>query len=158
MLAIVVIVITTAATTRIATMRKVLLLALSSLMLIACQKEAVYTHFESLPGTWSADSTLVFHPVLSDSVNEYQVLINIRHTDRYPYQNLWLFTIEAQMANERGEWQGQGISQYALPLLYLEGQTLIQGDYTLSIQQGMRTEKLPGITEVGVRVEVSELR
>lgn len=152
-------------------MRKVLLLALSSLMLIACQKEAVYTHFESLPGTWSADSTLVFHPVLSDSVNEYQVLINIRHTDRYPYQNLWLFvdlqrdsillrrdTIEAQMANERGEWQGQGISRYALPLLYLEGQTLIQGDYTLSIQQGMRTEKLPGITEVGVRIEVSELR
>lgn len=152
-------------------MRKVLLLALSSLMLIACQKEAVYTHFESLPGTWSADSTLVFHPVLSDSVNEYQVLINIRHTDRYPYQNLWLFvdlqrdsillrrdTIEAQMANERGEWQGQGISQYALTLLYLEGQTLTQGEYTVSIQQGMRTEKLPGITEVGVRVEVSELR
>jgi gliding motility-associated lipoprotein GldH len=109
--------------------------------------------------------------VLSDSVNEYQVLINIRHTDRYPYQNLWLFvdlqrdsillrrdTIEAQMANERGEWQGQGISQYALPLLYLEGQTLTQGEYTVSIQQGMRTEKLPGITEVGVRIEVSELR
>lgn len=152
-------------------MRKILLLALSSIMLIACQKEAVYTHFESLPSTWSADSTLVFHPVLSDSINEYQVLINIRHTDRYPYQNLWLFvdihqdttllrrdTIEAQMANERGEWQGQGISQYALPLLYLENQTLTQGEYTLTIQQGMRSEELPGITEVGVRVETRELR
>lgn len=150
-------------------MRKILLLALSSIMLIACQKEAVYTHFESLPCTWSADSTLVFHPVLSDSINEYQVLINIRHTDRYPYQNLWLFvdiqqdtvllrrdTIEAQMANERGEWYGKGMSQYTLPLLYLENEILTQGKYTLTIQQGMRTEKLQGITEVGVRVEIRD--
>lgn len=147
-------------------MRKALLLALTSLLLVACRQDIVYSQFETVPAAqWSADSAMVFHPIVEDSINHYQMQINIRHTDRYAYQNLWLFvdvvqdslllrrdTIEAQMANERGEWHGSGMSKLTLPMIYLDHIELTEGEYTITIQQGMREETLKGITEVGLKV------
>ena len=131
-----------------------------------CQQGVVFTEFKNidLPG-WSEDSVLVFEGMMEDSVGDYEIQINIRHTDRYPYQNLWLFvevaqdsielrrdTIEAMMANARGEWYGAGFSRYTLPLQYFEQISLKQGPYQVSIQQGMREEELRGINEVGLKV------
>ena len=125
-------------------MKKVLLLAISSLLLVACQQNVVFTEYESLPADgWNMDSVVVFHPTIEDSIGNYQMLISIRHTDRYPYQNMWMFvdvkqdsvllrrdTIEAQMANARGEWYGKGLSEHTLPIIYLENITLPKGEYT----------------------------
>ena len=147
-------------------MRKAILIAITSVLLIGCQQGVVFTEFKdiTLQG-WNADSIAVFDAALTDSVGQYEMQINIRHTDRYPYQNLWLFievaqdsitlrrdTIEAQMANERGEWYGGGMRQYTLPLLYLQDITLEEGTYQVSVQQGMREEWLRGIDAVGVKV------
>ena len=95
----------------------------------------------------------------------YEVQIIVRHTERYPYQNLWLFvdvkqdslllhrdTIESFLANERGEWYGAGMQLHELPLLYLENIALTAGQYTIAIQQGMREDQLRGITDVGLKV------
>jgi gliding motility-associated lipoprotein GldH len=92
--------------------------------------------------------------------------ITIRHTDAYPYQNLWLFvdieqdslvltrdTIECYMANERGEWLGGGLTVRELPLLYSDHyQFTNSGEYLISITQGMRNDTLIGIKEVGVKI------
>ena len=55
------------------------------------------------------------------------------------------------MANARGEWYGKGMSEYTLPLLYLERIPLAAGEYTIGIQQGMREESILGITSVGLK-------
>jgi gliding motility-associated lipoprotein GldH len=102
---------------------------------------------------------------LEDSVAAYDVQLTVRHTNRYAYQNLWLFvdvkqdsvllrrdTIEAMVANERGEWLGSGVSKYTLPLLYLENVLLQSGEYEVVVQQGMREEVLRGITDLGLKV------
>lgn len=147
-------------------MKKALLLAISSLLLVACQQNVVFTAYESLPASgWDMDSVMVFHPTIEDSIGNYQMLISIRHTDRYPYQNMWMFvdvaqdsvllrrdTIEVQLANARGEWYGKGLSEYTLPILYLENITLPQGKYTIGIQQGMREESLRGVSHVGLKL------
>ncbi len=147
-------------------MKKILLLAIISTLLISCQQGLIYTHFEHIdPQGWHADSVLSFHPEIEDSVGEYQVQILIRHTDRYAYQNLWLFvdimsdslqlrrdTIEAELADPRGRWYGGGTSTISLPLLYIEQISLEKGAYTIHVQQGMREEHLRAITEVGVKV------
>jgi gliding motility-associated lipoprotein GldH len=92
--------------------------------------------------------------------------ITIRHTDAYPYQNLWLFvdieqdslvltrdTIECYMANERGEWLGGGLTVHELPLLYSDHYLFTNsGEYLISITQGMRNDTLIGIKEVGVKI------
>ena len=147
-------------------MKKVLLLAISSLLLIACQQNVVFTAYESLPADgWNMDSVVVFHPTIEDSIGNYQMLISIRHTDRYPYQNMWMFvdvkqdsvqlrrdTIEVQLAYARGEWYGKGLSEYTLPVIYLENIPLLQGEYTIGIQQGMREESLRGVSNVGLKL------
>lgn len=147
-------------------MRKVTLLAIISLLLVSCQQGVVFTEFKALSGYgWEADSVVVFAPVLEDSMAAYDVQLTVRHTDRYAYQNLWLFvdvkqdsmflrrdTIEAMVANERGEWLGNGVSKYTLPLLYLENVLLQSGEYEVVVQQGMREEVLRGITDLGLKV------
>ena len=151
---------------RVETMRKVVLLAVISLLLVSCQQGIVFTEFKSLQGLgWAADSVVVFVPVLEDSMAAYDMQLTVRHTDRYAYQNLWLFvdvkqdslllrrdTIEAMMANERGEWQGYGVSKYTLPLLYLDNVQLQSGEYEVVVQQGMREDVLQGITDLGLKV------
>lgn len=126
----------------------------------------MFTEFRSVGASgWSADSVLVFVPVLVDSVATYDMQLTVRHTDRYAYQNLWMFvdvrqdslvlrrdTIEVMLANERGEWLGGGVSKYTLPLLYLEGELLKKGGYDVLVQQGMREDILRGITDVGLKV------
>lgn len=147
-------------------MKRGLLLAIISLIMVACQQDVVFTQFESIPARgWEADSVVVFQPTIEDSVADYQILITIRHTDRYPYQNMWMFvdikqdsvllrrdTIEAQIANARGEWYGKGMSEYTLPIIYLENTRLPQGEYSIGIQQGMREESLRGVSKVGLKL------
>ena len=155
-----------AVTTHTETMRKIALLAAISWLLVSCQQGVVFTEFQALSGNnWAADSVIGFTPVLDDSMAVYDMQLSIRHTDKYPYQNLWLFvdvkqdsillrrdTIEAMLANERGVWLGNGISNYTLPLLYLEQVQLQSGEYQVIVQQGMREETLRGISDLGLKV------
>lgn len=147
-------------------MKKVVLLALISVLWLGCQRGVVYSGFQQLPAQgWEADSALQFVPTLTDTLGSYQMQIIVRHTDRYAYQNLWLFvdvqkdsillrrdTIESYLANERGEWYGSGMSKMTLPLLYMENIALPAGEYQITVQQGMREEQLRGITDVGLKV------
>ena len=154
-------------TITIEAMKRNILILIVSLLLVGCQGDIVYTVFKSLPNVgWEADSSLCYQPVITDSIADYQMLITIRHTDVYPYQNLWLFvdieqdsllltrdTIECYMANERGEWLGGGLTVHELPLLYSENyQFSNSGEYQISITQGMREDTLVGIKEVGVKI------
>lgn len=148
-------------------MRRNILILIVSLLLVGCQGDIVYTVFKSLPNVgWEADSSLCYQPLIADSILNCQMLITIRHTDAYPYQNLWLFvdiqkdsvpltrdTIECYMANERGEWLGGGLSIHELPLLYSDNyQFTNSGEHQISITQGMREDTLVGIKEVGVKI------
>ena len=66
-------------------------------------------------------------------------------------------TIEAMMADDYGRWFGKGINRYELPLLYDAHRRFEHtGEYTFAIRQGMRTEWLKGITDVGVVVEIRD--
>ena len=148
-------------------MRRNILILIASLLLVACQRNVVYSHFESVPLTgWEADSALCYYVNMEDSVSDYEMQITLRHTDAYAYQNLWLFvgvfkdtvcitndTIECYLADERGMWLGGGLSIHELPLLYKDNYHFTQsGEYKISIVQGMREDTLMGIKEVGVKI------
>ena len=148
-------------------MRKNLLLALTSLMLVACQHNVVYTDFCTLPNNgWEADSTVCFQPTIEDTAADYQFQLILRHTDAYQYQNLWMFlevkndsailsqdTIECYLADDRGNWLGGGVSVHELPLMFDAAYHFPHsGQYQITIQQGMRSENLEGIKEIGVKI------
>ena len=148
------------------TMNKYIFLILC-LGLVACGPRVAYSSFtECTDAQWNADSIVTFSFSVPDTVNEYDILLHVRHTDNYPYQNMWLFvqegyadqqplgdTIEFYLADERGRWLGDGRTRITMPVLYREGIRFPHaGEYRIAVQQGMRTESLRGVTEVGIEV------
>lgn len=146
---------------------KKILLAIISVLLLSCQRDLVFTQFSTLPSTgWEADSVLTFSPIKVDSLSAYDLHVVLRHTDRYAYQNLWLFveirqdttllrrdTINGMLADNEGMWYGGGIYVLELPLLYLEALPLeADAEYKVLIQQAMRESNLQGILDVGLKV------
>lgn len=148
-------------------MRNILLVILLSCTLIACDTKQVYNHFQSLPiQGWYSDSLLSYTFAITDSCAQYDMQLIVRHTAQYPYQNLWFFTeewygnvllqrdtVECFLADDYGRWIGKGINTFTLPILYFSSHTFPRtGEYTFIIQQGMRTEWLKGINNVGLQI------
>lgn len=146
-----------------------------ALCLTSCDKNRVFDEYKSLPEKWNRDSVVTFKVNGLDSVQPYNLFINLRNTNAYKYSNLYLITamdfpngkvvkdtLEYKMAHSDGEWMGVGIGETkASKLWYKEGVRFPEeGTYTFSIRQAMRQngeedgiENLKGITEVGFRVE-----
>ncbi|MBR5855170.1 MAG: gliding motility lipoprotein GldH [Paludibacteraceae bacterium] len=148
-------------------MRKIIWILTILLGFSSCQQSKVYNDFRTMPLVgWHQDSVLTYNANMPDSAGIYDVVIVVRHTDQYPYQNLWLFvntyaskssvqqrdTIEATMADNYGRWFGRGIKYYELSLSYLEAFRSDTVALQFTIQQGMRTEYLQGITDVGLQI------
>ena len=144
------------------------LAGLLTVILCSCSSKSVYEDSKVLPENgWSKDSAEVFSFNIDDAKAAYQILINVRHTNKYKSQNLWLFaetqlndkeigkdTIECYLANNAGEWLGSGFgSLHEMAILYQPNVKFAKpGNYKLIIKHGMREEKLGGITDIGVEV------
>jgi len=157
------------------TVKNLAIIVLSSLLLSACGRSTMFSDYQSVDiNGWQMDSVLRFDIPITDTASAYNVILHIRHTDAYPYQNMWLFvndgtknigdvaktdTIEFYLADDRGQWLGNGHAIKDMPVLYREhfqfsAENLHTSDsiYTLTIQQGMREVLLPGVCEIGVEV------
>lgn len=140
------------------------------LLFAACSTNTCYEKYEPVDAlTWDMNKSLHFEVNMADTVNHYNVLLHIRHTNQYPYQNLWLFThsmapdstvacdtLECFLANNHGEWLGNAcISEYEMPLLYMNGIKFPKaGVYTFDIAHGMRDSLLLGVKNIGLSVEL----
>ena len=136
-------------------------------MFFSCSEDTVYHQFLSVESSgWDQSHPLKFDVEISDTVSRYDVLLEVRNNDHYPYENLWLFvtyetpqgdrrkdTLDCVLADVSGRWQGTGMSLYTLTLPY--EQSVIyprSGTYSYTIRQGMRKEKLKGITDIGLKI------
>jgi gliding motility-associated lipoprotein GldH len=108
------------------------------------------------------DSLPRFDYTITDKDAAYSILVYVRHTERYPYQNMWLFvedslrsdTIEFYLADDRGQWLGNKHHGFIEMPVLLESNYHYPdtGHYSLSIRHGMRDSLLRGITDVGIEI------
>lgn len=140
----------------------------------------VYDEYESLPNKWHKDSLVDFKITPPDSINDYNLFVNIRNNNDYKYSNLQLIvaleypngktikdTLEYLMAKPNGEFLGSGFTDVKENKLWYKGNDSKfkfdeSGEYTITIQQAMRENgkvngilELDGILAVGFRVETS---
>lgn len=90
------------------------------------------------------------------------MIIYMRHTERYPYQNMWLFvgdslhtdTIEFYLADDRGQWLGDRNHGFIeMPVLLEENKHFPDtGIYHMQIRHGMRDSVLRGVTDIGLEI------
>ena len=152
-------------------MFRLVLIITSSLFLLSCNKNVVYTQYNEFEKQeWFAKNNVVFEVPIEDNQNFHNIYLKIRHADSYPYSNLFLFvttsypdgksltdTMEVILANNKGEWMGNGAGEvydYKIPIKknVKFPQT---GKYTFSFQQAMRTDPLPLIMDIGFEIEKS---
>ena len=145
-----------------------------ALSLFSCSRNEVF--FDYLPigsAGWLATDTLVFNPVIDDSLATYNLFLEVRNDNRYAYQNLWLYIdglqeydtaapfpppFEALLANEFGKWNGKGFSiVYELSIPYRQGVRFAHsGEQRITIRHGMDNSPLVGIKSIGFRVVKSK--
>lgn len=117
---------------------------------------------------WGIKDTITFRIPVTDTIQGYTIMINVRNDGAYAFNNLFLFvtmqaptglalkdTIECSLADESGKWTGSGWgSLWNSTFIFRENIRFpYTGIYTFKIIQAMRTEELLGITDVGVTVE-----
>ncbi len=145
-------------------------LGLASLLLFlaACGSNALYQDSKMIPEEgWRKNDFVKFDFDVADTSVSYNVLVDIRNNDAYPFQNFWLFihammpdstefsdTLDCVLADNRGKWLGTSSgSMYHVPVAFrLDTKFDIPGTYHFDLIQGMRMDTLPGITEIGIRI------
>ena len=144
-----------------------LLMVIGCLAFTSCQKDIVFSQFVSIPsGEWGNEELANFDYTISDKDADYRMLIYVRHTERYPYQNMWLFvdngarrdTIEFYLADDRGQWLGDRHHGFIeMPVLFEQNYHFPDtGMYHMAIQHGMRDSVLRGVMDIGVEIVKSE--
>ena len=135
----------------------------------ACDEQTVYHSFQSLPTEgWQRNDTLFFNVSVADSATLYNVSVEVRNRNNYPYQNLPLLiyydspevpnikrdTLELRLADNAGIWLGDGwggLYQSTLPAGFIRiGKA---GEYRFKIIHLLPDEVLPGINDVGIKLK-----
>lgn len=144
-----------------------------ALTFCSCNKDAIYMKSVALPGNiWSYKSPLKFDIPVADSVNMYNIFINIRNESEYPFSNLYLFiditspkniterdTMECILATPEGRWLGHGLGDiWDNKILFKRVHFPNKGNYTFTLTQAMRVDSLPMIMNAGISVEKLGIR
>ncbi|MEZ4853170.1 gliding motility lipoprotein GldH [Flavobacterium sp.] len=144
-------------------------------LLVACDGKQVFDSYQKLDGNWAKNDSIRFEFEQTDTINPYNLFLNIRDNKKYPFSNIFLIvnfknpknevkidTLEYEMAFPNGELMGSGFSDIKEnKLWYQENFTFNKsGKYEVIITQAVRetgevngVEELPGITEIGFRIE-----
>ncbi len=138
-------------------------------LMASCNFNRVYEKNKNITDdVWNHDEVLTFEVPVKDTLSPHNIYINIRNTGKYPRSNLFLFitttspmdysvkdTFECVLANKEGRWLGKGFGNvWSHRIIYKKHVRFpFRGYYTFEIEQAMRIEKLPGITDAGIRIE-----
>lgn len=145
-------------------------------ILVSCGKnKVVFSKSQEMDGTWDEKETVSFEIPPLDSLKTYNLYVNIRNTNDYPFNNVFLIvsmefphgktivdTLEYRMAHPDGSWMGRGIGNVKENKLWYKENVQFQemGNYVVEIQQAVRKKgdiegvyKLEGIADVGFTIE-----
>lgn len=141
-------------------------------LLYSCDQQRVFEQNTRIPdGRWHKDQVVRFGIQMDDTLSSHNIYLNIRNTGKYDFSNLFVFittyapngqfvrdTFECMLADEKGKWFGRGLGDlYFVQTPYrLSVAFPYRGLYTFEIEQAMRTEVLPHITDIGIRIEKVE--
>jgi len=151
---------------------------ITSVLFSSCDSNRIFDEYKSVPNQWHKDSIISFNVTPPDSINNYNLFVNLRNTNDYKYSNLFLIvemdypngkiekdTLEYKMAEANGRFLGTGFTDVKENKLWYKGfkEPFVfneNGEYKINIQHAMRQngqvngiDNLEGITDIGFRIE-----
>ena len=158
--------------------KSVLCSLLFAFVAFSCQQNKPFDRYTSIPDSWGKQQTISYNFSAPDTLNPYDLFINLRTTTDYKFSNLFLVvelnypngkvtkdTLEYKMAKPSGELLGTGFASIKEHKLWLKGHEAPfvfteEGSYQIHIQQAMRVRgesngvaQLEGIMDVGFSIE-----
>ncbi|MFI5135053.1 MAG: gliding motility lipoprotein GldH [Chitinophagales bacterium] len=135
----------------------------------SCDRNRIYEKNVTIDKyIWDSKVKPTFTVDIEDTSVLYNLYINIRHAEIYPFQNIWLIVgtkfpggtsasrrIEVMLADEEGKWFGEGLGDIWDYRSLMQENAFFNkpGTYTFSLEQNMRQDPLPGIMSIGMRIE-----
>ena len=155
---------------------KVPVLLLVIITLSSCNDLMVYSEYKPIKdGKWQMDEPVQFEFSKLDSTVTYNMFLDIRNDDSYPFSNLFLIaeleypsgnatkdTLEYKMAEPSGEWLGKGMGSVKENKLWFKENIVFPetGVYKVTVSHAMRRNGvveglhiLEGVTDVGLEIE-----
>lgn len=119
--------------------------------------------------SWDKKNTLNFEFDIKDAQTPKNIIFVVRNNDDYPYSNLWLISklpnqktkktvsdsLNFVLAEPNGKWIGSGFGETKETLFQYKTNFKFpeNGKYTISVSQAMRKNILPGIEDLGIKIE-----
>ncbi|KQT24325.1 gliding motility lipoprotein GldH [Chryseobacterium sp. Leaf405] len=130
------------------------------------------TIMNSVNSKWNKKSEQKFNLEISDPKNPKNIIFVVRNNNDYPYSNVRFIvnftdlqskkkqtdTLNYVLAKPNGEWLGTGFGDTKETLFQykLNYQFPTKGKYEIGISQAMRNDNLPGIEDIGVKIETAK--
>lgn len=150
-------------------MHRIITLLSFSLLSFSCSSGAEEVQIHSLNSAWNKKKAEKFEFNIEDSQVAKNIIFVVRNNNTYPYSNLRLLvnfsatgtktdTLNYIMAKPNGAWLGKGFGetkeilfQYKMNYRFPKN-----GNYTISVLQAMRNDHLPGIEDLGIKIETAK--
>lgn len=142
------------------------------IILVSCKNTSEDIKTVSLNGVWSHKLEQRFDFDIKDAENPKNIIFVVRNNNDYPYSNIRFIvnftnlkskkketdTLNYIMAKPNGEWIGSGFGgtkeilfQYKMNYRFPNN-----GTYRFGVIQAMRNNDLPGIEDIGIKIENSK--
>lgn len=138
-------------------------------VLASCDTNAIIDQNTDLGNKqWSYDQKPSFEANITDTSQQYNMYINVRHTDDYPYSNMWVVVrttlpnqptqtqrVELPLADKQGKWYGTGMGDVITQQVMIQPNAVFRaaGKCRFELEQDMRLNPLPNVLSVGMRIE-----
>ena len=155
-------------------LRSALYLIIPVFLFTACTEIHLYEKHAAIPGhEWKADYKPQFTFDIQDTTAVYDVMLILRHTEKYGYNNIWLkltiqppndssqtIRIEKTLATNKDGWLATAMDDIYDHRISINNELAennvsfkTPGEYTFTLQQDMREDPLLHIMNAGLRVE-----
>ncbi len=138
------------------------------LSVVSCQNADEKVLVNAVDNQWKKNNAQTFSFDINDAQNLKNMMFVVRNNNNYPYSNLRLIasvehnkkkistdTLNYVLAKPNGEWIGTGfgdtkeiVFQYKLNYKFPEN-----GKYSVKVVQAMRRNVLPGIEDIGIKIQ-----
>ena len=147
-------------------------------LVISCDKRSIFDQYKAVGNAWNKDNIITFELPKLNPKKSFNMYVNVRDNDNYPFNNLFLIvsleqpnhqikvdTLEYQMTNPDGTLLGDGFSDIKENKLFYKNKVNFtqKGIYKIHIKQANRqtgkidgVSLLQGISDVGFRIESTE--
>lgn len=136
--------------------------------LFSCQNPDDQVLINNVGNQWNKKKVQQFDFDVTDAQNQKNITFVVRNNNDYPYSNLRLIatvehnkkaistdTLNYVLAKPNGEWLGTGFGdtketlfQYKLNYKFPQN-----GNYSVKVVQAMRKNILPGIEDLGIKIQ-----